>query len=137
MARSSRFKLCVRSIWNGWGTFNLSDEVITANVINTGAPFKVTYPNTATDTLPGNKPKTITWNVAQTDVAPVSTTKVDVFLSVDGGYTYPYTLATGIPNSGSASITVPDTATTKARIKVKGAGNIFFDLSDQNFVITT
>lgn len=135
VARTSKFKLCVRNILNGWGTFNLSEEVVTANVINTGVPFKVTFPNAATDTFEGNKPKTITWDIAQTNAAPINTTKVDVFLSVDGGYTYPYTLATAIPNSGSASVVVPDTATIKARIKVKGSGNIFFDLSDKNFVI--
>ncbi len=129
------FKLSARSVVNGWGTFNLADNVVTANVINTGTPFKVTSPNTA-EIITANSTETVTWDVAQTDIAPISTSKVDIFLSVDGGHTFPYTLATGVPNTGSASVQISNKNTSTARIKVKGAGNIFFDISDKNFTIT-
>jgi hypothetical protein len=135
VARVLHFKVSARSVVNGWGTFNLADDVVTANVINTGAPFKVTAPNDVV-TFTANSTQTVTWDVSQTNVAPISATNVDITLSIDGGYTYPYTLATGVANSGTASVQIPNKNTQTARIKVKGAGNIFFDVSDKNFAIT-
>lgn len=133
-ARTLHFKASARNIINGWGTFDLADDVVTATVINTGTPFKVTVPNTA-QTLNGGQTTTITWDVAQTNAAPISTANVNIYLSVDGGFTFPYTLATGVPNTGTASVGIPNVPTQTARIKVKGAGNIFFDISDANFKI--
>lgn len=133
VARPLTFRLTARNIVNGFGSFDLSDGNITLNVINTSVPFKVTSPNLSTDTMYANGSDTVTWDVAQTDVTPISTPNVDIFLSVDGGYTYPYILATGVPNTGSHIVTLPDTSSSKARIKVKGAGNVFFDISNANF----
>jgi hypothetical protein len=133
VARTLTFRLTARNILNGMGAFNLSDDHVTLNVINTGQPFKVTSPNLATDTLYANATRTITWNVAQTNIAPISTPTVDIFLSVDSGYTYPILVAAGVPNTGSYLATMPDTSSLKARIKVKGTGNVFFDISNANF----
>jgi hypothetical protein len=135
VARWLNFKVAARNIYNGYGSFDFSDGMVSLNVINTGQPFTVTSPNAATDTAYRNQAKDITWNVAQTDAAPISTPNVDIFLSVDGGYTYPYTLATGVPNNGAATVTMPDTSSVKARVKVKGAGNVFFDISNADFVL--
>jgi hypothetical protein len=41
-----------------------------------------------------------------------------------------------VPNSGSAIVSMPNTATTTARIKVAAIGNIFFDISNVNFTIS-
>ena len=135
VARWLNFKVAARSIYNGFGAFDFSDGMVSLNVINTGQPFSVTSPNLATDTAFRNQSKNVTWNVAQTDMAPISTPNVDIFLSVDGGYTYPFTLATGVPNNGAATVTMPDTVSIKARIKVKGAENVFFDISNVDFVL--
>lgn len=133
VARILHFKVTARNLINGFGAFDFSDDQITLDVINTGQPFAVTSPNLSTDTAYALQQKNVTWNIAQTDVAPISTANVDIYLSVDGGYTYPFTLASGVPNNGSATVTMPDTFTSKARIKVKGAGNVFFDISNADF----
>lgn len=133
VARTLTFKLTARNIFNGFGAFNLSDDNVVLNVVNTGQPFKVTSPDLATDTLYANATRTITWNIAQTDIAPISTSTVDIFLSIDSGYTYPILVAAGVPNTGSYLATMPDTSSLKARIKIKGAGNVFFDISNANF----
>lgn len=133
VARWLNFKAIARNIFDGYGAFDFSDELVSLNVINTGEPFAVISPNLSTDTAYSGKPRNITWEVAETDVAPINTPNVNVFLSIDGGYTYPYILATGIPNNGAATVTMPDTFSARARIKIKGAGNVFFDISNQDF----
>lgn len=133
--RSLTFKLTVRDMLNGWGTFNFPDDSIKLNVVNTGNPFEVTTPNSAV-TWNGGSTQTVTWNVSGTDQAPINCTHVDIYLSTDNGYTYPVLIAQNTPNDGSEAIVVPNIGTTSARIKVKGSGNVFFDISNQNFTIT-
>lgn len=135
--REMNFRLTVRDILNGLGCVNLSDDEVKLNVYDTGLPFEVKSPNEADDYWQAGSIVTVTWEVANTDIAPVNTAEVDVYLSVDGGHTYPYILASGIANTGTAELTVPAVVTDSARIKVKGAGNVFFDISNQNFYINT
>ncbi len=135
-ARNLKFKLTVRDIYNGIGCFNFPDDSIMLSVINTGTPFAVTNPTTAAITWQGGSNQTVTWDVSSTDVAPISASQVDIYLSVDGGYTYPYTLRSQTANIGNASVVVPNiSTTTTARVKVKGHGNVFFDISNANFTI--
>ncbi len=136
VARTSRFKLTVRTLSEGWGTFNTPLEMITLNVINTGAPFKVTAPSSSVNWETGST-QTVQWDVAQTNQAPVNCQNVNIYMSADGGHTYPYVVAENVPNTGSASITVPNTFnSTTTRLKVKGADNVFFDISDVNFTVS-
>ena len=109
---------------------------MTVTVTNTAGPFKVTAPNTAI-TIPALSDFTVTWNVANTTLAPVNTANVNILLSTDGGNTFPTLLAAGTANDGSESVFIPDAPTSTARIKVEAVGNIFFDISDTNFAITT
>ncbi|HTN45872.1 MAG TPA: zinc-dependent metalloprotease family protein [Flavipsychrobacter sp.] len=134
-SRFLTFRLTVRDMVAGIGTFNFADDTVHLDVINTGTPFKVTAPTTVV-TWMGNSSETITWDVSGTDVAPINATTVDIYLSTDGGYTYPYQLASNTLNDGSETIIVPNTINTNtARVKVKASGNVFFDLSDVNFTI--
>jgi hypothetical protein len=41
-----------------------------------------------------------------------------------------------VPNNGSSSITVLNTATASARVKVQAVGNVFFNISNANFSVT-
>ena len=127
VGRTMNFRCTVRDNRSGGGGVASDDMVVTVN--GTSGPFQVTLPNTAL-TLSGSQ--TVTWDVSGTSgYAP----NVDIFLSTDGGLTYPTPLAVGVPNSGSALVVLPNISTSTARIKVKGAANIFFDISNVNFTI--
>ena len=131
-AAPMRFRVTVRDNRSGGGGTNDSDTSV--QVVATGSAFSVTFPNAAT-TLNGLSAQTVTWNVAGTTAAPISAATVNILLSLDGGFTYPVVLASGVPNNGSAAVTVPNTATAAGRIRVQPVGNIFFDISNANFTI--
>jgi hypothetical protein len=108
---------------------------MTVTVSNSSGPFSVTAPNTAV-TWSGNSSQTITWNVANTTASPVSCANVKISISTDGGNTFS-TLVTSTPNDGSENVIIPNIPTTTARVKVEAVGNIFFDISNANFTITS
>jgi len=114
------------------GQTQFDDMVVT--VSNTSGPFAVTAPNTAVSWA-GNSAQTVTWSVNNTTAAPVSCANVKISLSTDGGNTFT-TLVASTANDGSEVVTIPNTPTTTARIKVEAVGNIFFDISNTNFTIT-
>jgi hypothetical protein len=133
--RELTFKLTVRDVLNGWGSFNFPDDEIALHVINTGTPFEVTSP-TGASVWGGTSNQNVTWNVSNTDQAPISCANVDIWLSEDGGYTFPYLVKGNTPNDGTENITVPNVFNTnKARIKVKGVGNVFFNFNGSDFTI--
>ncbi|HEY7660756.1 MAG TPA: zinc-dependent metalloprotease family protein [Actinomycetota bacterium] len=132
VGRTMNFRVTVRDNHVGAGGVN-SANVLVTSVAGTG-PFLVTSPNTAV-TLPGGSAQTVTWNVAGTSAAPISTANVNILLSTDGGNTFPTTLAANTANDGSQSVTLPNLDTTQARVKVEAVGNVFFDVSDANFTI--
>ncbi|MEQ8706076.1 MAG: cadherin-like domain-containing protein [Phaeodactylibacter sp.] len=101
----------------------------------TAGPFVVLTGNETGTTWTGGEYREVTWDVANTTNPRVNCQYVDVLLSVDGGFTYPYTLLEATPNDGSAFVDVPDVATDDARIRVQAANNIFFDINDFDFVI--
>jgi len=139
VARTMSFKCIYRNIRNNKGCVTIPDETVTLNAITTGtgAGFKVTSQGSGSDIYNGGSTQTVTWNVLNTDVAPIGATNVDIWMSQNGGTTYQYFVGT-FPNTGSASITVPNPAssTTAARFKVKGAGNVFFNVNSANFTVT-
>ena len=127
VGRTLNFSFIVRDNNVGGGQTASDLKVVTVNAAS--GPFSVTSQNAAT-TWTATTTQTITWAVAGTSVAPVSTASVNIFLSTDGGYTYPITLASNVPNNGTAVITVPSVTTTTGRYMVRGAGNIFYDLNN-------
>ena len=128
---SLHFRLTAR---DGRGGVNSGATTL---LLATGAgPFLVTFPNTSV-TLDKNVSHTVTWNPANTAAAPVSTANVKISLSIDGGLTYPYTLAASTANDGSETVLFPDVDTASARVKVEAIGNIFFDVSNSDFTIGT
>ena len=100
------------SIWSASVTINSRAD---------SGPFVVTTPNTAVGWA-GGSVQSVTWDVANTAGAPVSCAQVNILLSTDGGNTFPITLLAGAPNNGTASVVVPNTPTTQARVKIAAAG---------------
>jgi hypothetical protein len=130
---SMDFRVTVRDNRANGGGVNTDDMFV--NVVNTGASFAVTAPNTAVNWNAGST-QNVTWNVAGTTAAPISTGFVNILLSTDGGFTYPITLISNVANDGAQAITVPNVATTQARVRVQPVNNIYFDISNVNFTIT-
>ncbi len=128
--RTSDWRLTVRDNNGGVDSDNMQ-----VTVDSVSGPFQVLGPNGG-ETLAGTA--NVTWDISGTNNAPVSTANVDIFLSTDGGLTFDTAqpLASDVPNDGSQSVTLPVIASSQARIMVKGSGNIFFDISDQDFTIS-
>jgi subtilisin-like proprotein convertase family protein len=99
-------------------------------------PFEITYPTERNIQLTGGSQMEVLWDVANTSQPPVNCQLVDIYLSLDGGYTYPHLLAQNTPNDGRASVFLPDTTAPLARVKVAAADNIFFNISQFSFSIS-
>jgi len=123
------FRLTVRD-----GRGGVNSAATTLTLAPTAGPFLVTAPNTAV-TLDGADPTTVSWAVAGTNVAPVNAAQVRILLSTDGGLTWPTVLNSGTANDGSEAVTMPNVATTQARVRVEAVGNVFFDVSNTSFSI--
>ncbi len=136
VARYLTFRLTMRNVRQGTGSFLVPDDSIHLDVINTGTGFTVTSQSFNNIIYTGSSQQTVTWDVANTNVPPISDSAVDIFLSADGGNTWPVLLGT-FPNNGSATVTLPaiDSTISAARIKVKGAGNMFFNVNGQPFEV--
>ncbi len=112
-----------------------TDEVmVDLNFNEDAGPFLVMHPNTNV-TWNSADTEEVTWDVAGTADAPVSCALVDIYLSIDGGFTYPILIEAQVENDGSHNIVVPGVNTDDARIMVKCSDNIFFDISDEDFTI--
>ena len=130
--RDLSFRLTALDNRSGGGGVNYAS--IAFSVTTAAGPFLVQQPNTAV-TWTANEQRTVTWDVAGTDTAPVSCSNVDISLSSDGGAVFSTLLAGDTPNDGSEDILVPNVETAQARIKVACSNNVFFDLSDSDFTI--
>ncbi|MDH5389141.1 MAG: M12 family metallo-peptidase [Gammaproteobacteria bacterium] len=95
-------------------------------------PFKILQPNGG-EILKAGSPQLIEWNKACTDQAPVNCATVDILLSTDSGATFPTVLAAATANDGAHPFTFTGTTAT-ARIKIACTDNVFFDVSDGDFL---
>ncbi|MDG4828306.1 M12 family metallo-peptidase [Solwaraspora sp. WMMD1047] len=131
--RTMHFKLTARDSRPGGGGIGSAQTALT--LAPEAGPFLVTsQPRPAF--LLGGSSQEITWDVANTDVAPVNAAQVKISLSTDGAKTFPYVLAEAVPNNGSATVVLPNIETTTGRIKIEAVGNVFFDLNDADIRIS-
>jgi hypothetical protein len=136
-ARNMQFRVTLRDEINTGGGVTYNDTPVLIQVVNVADTFKVTYPNNSGINFQGVTCPTVTWKVANTTLAPISCPSVNILLSVDGGNTFPYTLASQVPNTGSYTVSFPaGVTTTTGRIMVESSNNIFFDINNNNFTIS-
>ena len=98
-------------------------------------PFAVTSQTSLATTYAAGEFVSVTWDVANTDQAPVNCQTVDILLSMDNGRTFPDTLLAATPNDGSEGVLLPQVEGNRARIKVQASDNIFYNLSPSRFAI--
>jgi subtilisin-like proprotein convertase family protein len=132
--RDLNFGFTVRDNALGGGGVTLTKMKV--SVVDSDGAFSVRSPANGlvyfTNTL-----HTVAWNVAGTNLDPMLADKVTITLSVDGGLTFPYTLASNVDNDGSHAATLPDFVTSKARVRIEpNNSNIFYAINTQDFSIT-
>lgn len=132
VSRKLNFAVSARDNHKAGGCF--ATDQLKLTVDGGSGPFLVSVPNTPITWFVSDT-QVVSWIVAKTDIAPINCKFVDIYLSVDGGFTYPYLLEKAVPNTGSYKIQVPNHTGIKCRIKVKGSDNVFFDISNSNFTI--
>ncbi|TAE23524.1 MAG: hypothetical protein EAZ91_22065 [Cytophagales bacterium] len=129
VARTMNFRVSVRDRRGG-----NAEAATTVTVVNTPGAFRLTSFDSYSQLVGGNQ-QTVTWNVVDTDKAPINCANVRISLSTDGGQTFSTELLASTPNDGSEPITLPSITNNRCRIKVEAVGNIFFDISNVNFTI--
>ncbi|MGI9545613.1 MAG: reprolysin-like metallopeptidase [Flavobacteriaceae bacterium] len=130
--REMNFALTVRDNASGGG--QVASDVIRIDVIDTGGAFEVTSQASQENVVAGST-LMVNWNVVNTNIAPINAPFVDIFLSIDGGLSFPFVLVEDTPNDGSAEVLIPGVNTSQARLMVKASNNVFFALNSSDFTV--
>ncbi len=123
VGRSMNFLLTVRDNEVDGAATGSDNMVVT--VENFTTPFTVNTPVT----WESNSSEQVLWVVGQTDIAPINCQTVNILFTTNDGLSFT-NLATGVPNTGSATITVPNVGNNNAKILVEAADNIFYAVSN-------
>ncbi|MDO5104925.1 reprolysin-like metallopeptidase [Capnocytophaga sp.] len=100
-------------------------KTIQVVVSASAGPFRVTSHSENSNWYIGQQ-QLITWDVASTDSGDVGVKNVTILFSTDGGITFPHTLASGVPNNGTARVSVPDSLQTpNGKYMILAEDNIF------------
>jgi subtilisin-like proprotein convertase family protein len=132
IAREFDFSVTLRDNAAGGGQV-VGDQVVVTVDPNSG-PFLVTSQDEPASYATGDL-VLVQWNVAGTDQGQVSTSGVDIFLSLDGGQTFETQLASNVPNNGSYQVQLPGMAAAQARFMVKAHNGIFLAVNGADFTI--
>jgi phosphohistidine phosphatase SixA len=130
LGRSMQFRVTVRD--NRVGGGGVSSDDMELRIHAASGPFRVTEPR-------GSRVRsgllTVKWDVAGTNLPPISTEFVNILLSDDGGQNFRFNLAISTKNDGEELVALPNVAGSNMRIKVESVGNVFFALSPDDFAI--
>lgn len=132
VSRQLKFTLTGRD--NVPGAGQTSTDSKTVNVSSSAGPFAVTSQNTSGISWQAGATETITWSVNNT-TSLAGSANVNIKLSVDGGLTFPITLAANTPNDGTQDITVPAVSGQNCRIWIEPTGNIYYAINSTPFAI--
>ncbi len=139
----SNGEVIISATWAPGGIDTIRGNGFTDTFTNSGTALPDLTPPVVTLTSPNGEEdwksgsaQVITWNATD----DVGVTSVDLAYSLDGGSTFPYTIALGVPNTGSFQWLVAHAPTPAARVSVTahdGANHAADDASDENFGIST
>ena len=134
VGRDLNWGLTVRKKLNSYN--QIAQDAIKIKALATSGPFIINSQNESGYLIKGGAVESIKWNVANTDINPIGESEVIISLSIDGGATFPITLADEVPNIGSVKVIIPNNIdTSSARIKVKAKSGIFFAINKKDFSI--
>lgn len=120
--RDLNFRLTVRD-----GQGGVASDDMKVQVVKTSSVFRITNPFYGVTLTPGAS-QALAWDVAGTDQAPISCSKVDISVTQDEGANWTM-LAAGQSNNGAATVILPANLTSSVRLKVACSDNIFFAIS--------
>ena len=132
--RDLNFVVTVRD--NNISGGGLTSKVVSFSSTDQAGPFVVTSTFSETE-YAGFSNVLVEWEVANTNIAPVNCRKVTILYSIDGGKNFDITLSENTDNDGSATVKLPNIATSQARIMVKAAENVFLNVNNNNFNVVS
>ncbi|MDG1215392.1 MAG: proprotein convertase P-domain-containing protein, partial [Luminiphilus sp.] len=134
LERAMKFRLTARDSEGGVNSDDIVINVTSSNSLY--PPFSLSEPSAGNESL--GSTATVRWNVAQTNIVPISTDTIDFYLSTDSGASFESTPFTSKPNNGYARVTFPSgILTSSARLMIRGQNNIFYDVSDSDFTLNS
>ena len=131
-SRTLTFQVTVRD--NNSTAGGTNTDSLSFNASQDAGPFQVTSLSSNT-TMQGGKAMLLNWDVANTDKAPINCSNVSILLSTDGGVNFDQTIVASTPNDGAEFVILPNTSTTQARLMIRAADNIFYDVNAADFTI--
>jgi subtilisin-like proprotein convertase family protein len=132
VARNLKFTFTARDSHPNGGQTKTDNNQLT--VSSTIGPFEVTSQADSGISWTQGSTQTITWNTNGAETL-VGSSNVNILMSIDGGQTFPITLATAVPNDGSQDITVPDVTAEQCRIWIEPTGNLYFAVNAKPFSV--
>ncbi|WP_131327869.1 reprolysin-like metallopeptidase [Chryseobacterium vrystaatense] len=131
VARNLNFNVTLRTNNPVDPQTNKDAMVVTVNAA--AGPFQVTAPVFG-QSLSSGGTVNVTWDVANTNQAPINTANVNIKLSKDGGQTFTV-IAANTPNDGSEEIVIPAGSTSaNAYLMIEAVGNVYYAVSP-SFVV--
>lgn len=131
--RDMNFRVTVRDGQSGQA---IDDVKLTVD--STSGPFKISSHNNGETIFASSAAVNLSWDVANTDQAPVSCPNVDIdlltFSDNDSSYAV-NSLLSATENDGNALVTIPDMFSNRARFRVACSNNVFYDISDNHLTI--
>lgn len=131
--RDINFSLAVRD--NDVSGGQLAVDFMTVTIDNSGGPFTVTSQSVNNLIFTGGSTQTITWNVANTNLAPFNSNSINILLSTDGGLNFDTVLVSNTANDGTEDVVLPNVNSSSCRFMVQSADNIFYNINRRNFEI--
>ena len=128
--RNLNMRLTVRDTKGG-----VNNADVSVAVIASPHKFAFNFPISSHNWL-GLSKQTLLWNVAQTNVAPINCSKVDILLSADDARDFSHMLASGVDNDGEQQIQLPNIDSNHVRLMLRCSDNIFYVLNNRDISIT-